>query len=39
MEELELVQRCRAGDYAAFEALYEMHARKALRTAYLIIHS
>ncbi len=36
MNELDLVRRCQRGDEAAFEALYQAYAERALRTAFLI---
>lgn len=38
MKDLEIIQRCRAGDVAAFESLYQEYALRALRTAYLMTH-
>ena len=38
MEDLETIQRCRDRDKAAFEALYQAYALKALRTAFLMTH-
>jgi RNA polymerase sigma factor (sigma-70 family) len=36
LNELDLVRRCQRGDEAAFEALYQAYAERALRTAFLI---
>ena len=38
MEDLETIQRCRDRDKSAFEALYQVYALKALRTAFLMTH-
>lgn len=39
LDDIELIQRCQRGEYAAFEALYELVHQRALRTAYLITRS
>lgn len=38
MEDLKIIQRCRAGDQTAFEMLYQKYALKALRTTFLMTH-
>ena len=39
LDEIELLQRCKRQDLAAFEALYQLYHQRALRTAYLLTRS
>lgn len=39
LDEHALVIECKRGDYAAFEALYQLYVKRALRTAFLLTQS